>query len=125
MLVYQKLNGSEIQVAFALDGMLSAEHETAFAAAEGPRKLLIAKGVEKRPASQIAEELLAPEVVRQLGDLDTVEAIQDKLAEAQAESSRVELAMTRVGRITSVIRCGRSTSWSEVIQQQFLAANLR
>lgn len=46
-LLYESDGGGEFQLAFAIDGVLSPEHESAFAAAGGPARLNIAESVSR------------------------------------------------------------------------------
>jgi hypothetical protein len=47
-LVYLSLDSNDVQVGFAVDGNLSAEHENAFAGMEGPRKQGIVASIRKK-----------------------------------------------------------------------------
>lgn len=84
-LVYREQQGQDSQVAFAVDGELSASHEQAFAAAGLLKKLGIGKaGIV--PARRLAEEVLPQAVVAQL-DEDAANALQSELRQAQEQVS--------------------------------------
>lgn len=58
-LLYESERGGEFQLAFAIDGILSPEHESAFAAAGGPARLNIAESVNRSKQDRDAELLQA------------------------------------------------------------------
>lgn len=60
-LVYKAKDSNEIQVAFIVDNVLSGEHETAFARADGVKKLRIADSLEKSNPDKLAEEVVGIE----------------------------------------------------------------
>ena len=57
-LAYRAESGGALQVAFAIDGRLSAEHEAAFAKAGGPEKTKVFRGLHERPAPPRMVEML-------------------------------------------------------------------
>jgi hypothetical protein len=75
-LVYEALGGLEVQVAFAIDGRLSEEHERAFATAEGARKLGIIQALRAEAAEDVAKEVLGEELVRRSSDAPEVQALR-------------------------------------------------
>lgn len=92
ILVYRSETGPEVQVAFAIDGRLSEEHEQAFARADLARKLGIV--ADKRPA---ATEPL-PEPIRILVE----EALQDEAADQPTETPAEEAAAPRDAVVTAL-----------------------
>lgn len=76
MLIFQAIGRDEIQVAFAVDGALSQEHESAFAGADGPRVLGISQNVARPSVSEMAATLLRDTAASKLGDLGAAEALE-------------------------------------------------
>lgn len=84
-LVYAAERGSEVQVAFAIDGHLSEIHERTFAEHGGPRKMgflkIVAEGDERRRL----ERLLGKDIMRRLPDAAGMPAIRKAEADAREE----------------------------------------
>jgi hypothetical protein len=101
-LVYEALDGVEVQVAFAVDGRLSESHERSFSAAEGARKLGIVQTLHKRSSKDVAREVLGEELVRQTSESRDVQALRQAsdafrlaFADAQRKLDTVEQASER------------------------------
>ena len=74
-LVFQSLDrADDISIQFAVDGRLSEEHSSAFARAEGRRKLGIMGML--RDGDNVAPEVLGENVVSQLADESEVTALR-------------------------------------------------
>ena len=61
-LAYRAETGGTVQIAFAIDGRLSAEHERAFARAGGPAKTKVFRGLQERATPPRMEEVLGKEL---------------------------------------------------------------
>jgi hypothetical protein len=89
-LVYISSQASDVQVAFAVDGKLSPEHEIAFAQMDGPRK----QGITKTVLSHSNESGAVDELRESLGvsnsQLETLEKANSEV-EIQLESVKQEL----------------------------------
>lgn len=96
-LVYVSIDGNDVQVAFAVDGKLTAEHENSFARMDGPRKQGIVQSI--RQAS--SESLFVRELREQLGGpasednleiktLETVAALQQTNEKLSSSSDSAE-----------------------------------
>ncbi|GET43637.1 phospholipase D-like domain-containing protein [Microseira wollei] len=84
-LVYKEKDSDEIQVAFVVDGILSNEHETAFARSNSSKKIRsqIIDALQKNEPLKLAEEMLGQQfVAKNLVDPDVITA---KVTEAKAE----------------------------------------
>lgn len=97
MLIYQSLTGSDFQVGFVVDGMLSSAHEQAFIAGDGLKKLGIAQQLGRRGANDVLTDLV-PDLAKQLGDLSGIEALQQQArnaeAKVEADTERLNSAAT-------------------------------
>ena len=67
-LVYKASNGSEVQVAFIVDGILSPEYEKAFAQSGSIKKLRIAEALSQSEPRKLASEVLGSEFIAQAFD---------------------------------------------------------
>ena len=77
-LAYRAESGGALQVAFAIDGRLSTEHETAFARAQGPEKTKVFRGIHERAVPATIVEMLGEPLSRQV-----------KLAQAQGDADEL------------------------------------
>ncbi len=95
-LIYKAKDRDEVQVAFAIDGRLSSEHEQAFARANGVKKLRILGNLKDSEFKTLAEDILGREFVAQV-PLPDVEDIKDKVASVRAtiETTRQSLERTQ------------------------------
>lgn len=98
-LVFQAEATGEVQVGFLIDGRPSLDHETAFAAAEGARRIGILRRLREDDA---IPTLLPPEVLRQATDSDEARQLR-QAAEAfsqvvDEERERLTTATVEVDR---------------------------
>jgi len=84
ILIYKAKDSDDIQVAFAIDGVPSNEHEAAFARANGVKKLKILETIKESAPRKLAEEVLGYEFVAQ-APLQAVDKLQEEVASAQAQ----------------------------------------
>jgi hypothetical protein len=84
-LVYKAKVGDDVQVAFALDGRLSTEHEEAFARANGPKKLGILQSLAASTPGWNKNDIPPVEQVAGPPNEQELEAMKQAAAEAQAE----------------------------------------
>lgn len=83
MLVYKGKDSDNIQVAFAIDDVLSNEHEEIFARTNGIKKLQILENINESAPRKLAEAVLGHEFVDQ-APLQEIEAIKEEVFAAQA-----------------------------------------
>lgn len=83
-LIYKAKDSDDVQVAFAIDGVLSSEHEAAFARSNGVKKLKILETIKESAPRKLAEEVLGYEFVAQ-APLQAVDKLQEEVASAQAQ----------------------------------------
>ncbi|MFP4414519.1 phospholipase D-like domain-containing protein [Coleofasciculus sp.] len=95
-LIYKAKDRDEVQIAFAIDGRLSSEHEQAFARANGVKKLRILENLKDSEFKKLAEDILGREFVAQ-APLAEVEDIKDKVASVRAtiETTRQTIERTQ------------------------------
>ena len=86
-LAYRAESGGALQVAFAIDGRLSSEHEAAFARAKGPEKAKIFRGIH--------EPSVPPPMVEVMGDALSKQV--ERAAQAQGDADKLRRE-ARVGR---------------------------
>lgn len=91
-LVYAADCGTEVQVAFAIDGQLSEAHERTFAQHGGPRKMGFLKAVSERDGRRALERLLGKDLVRRLPDPARMPALRKAEADAAEEVRSAEPA---------------------------------
>lgn len=84
ILIYKAKDSDDIQVAFAIDGILSNEHEAAFARANGVKKLRLLEALRESAPRKLAEEVLGHEFVAQ-APLQEAEALKEEVSSAQAK----------------------------------------
>ena len=98
-LIYKAKDSNEVQVAFALDGRLSPEHEQAFARGNGAKKLRILENLKDTAPKKLAEDILGYEFVAQ-AQLAEVEDIQEKVSSVRAniETTRHSLEQTKTNQ---------------------------
>ena len=90
-LAYRAESGGTLQVAFAIDGRLSAEHETAFARAGGPEKTKVFGGLHERSAPPPMIEVLGKDLSRQVERAAQVQGnAEELLQEARAVRGRLD-----------------------------------
>jgi len=83
-LIYIAKDSDEVQVAFAIDGRLSDEHEAAFASANGAKQLHILNNLKESTPKKLAEEILGREFVEQ-APLQEIEDIKNQVATTQTQ----------------------------------------
>ena len=99
-LVYKAKDSDEIQIAFIVDGILSTEHEAAFARSNGAKKIKnqILIALQENEPLKLAEELLGKDfVTANLIDLDSITAQVAEVKtqiESQIESTEEKIAQT-------------------------------
>jgi hypothetical protein len=84
LLIYKAKDSDDIQVTFAIDGVLSNEHEAAFARANGVKKLRLLEALRESAPRKLAEEVLGHEFVAQ-APLQEAEALKEEVSSAQAK----------------------------------------
>ncbi len=95
MLEYETVDKArERQVAFAVEGQLQDEYETAFARANGPKCLRDLLAPVEEPIGERLKKQASPEVIERLGEVDDVEALADRVMAVEQEviSAKEELA---------------------------------
>jgi hypothetical protein len=101
-LVYVSLEGADVQVGFAVDGKLSAEHENSFARMDGPKKQGIVQSIRQVSAESDFVKHLRDEVVSTPEGAETLEErtletaaklqeVKDKLDSADSASNEEDL----------------------------------
>ncbi|MBD2606315.1 hypothetical protein H6G81_17705 [Scytonema hofmannii FACHB-248] len=83
-LLYKAKDSDDVQVAFVIDGVLSSEHEAAFARSNGVKKLRIVETLKESSPRKLAEEVLGRNFVA-LAPLQKIEAIKEEVYTAQAK----------------------------------------
>jgi hypothetical protein len=86
-LIYRSVQGNEVQVAFALDGRLSLDHERAFALNKGPEKTGILSSVLDKSGEEKARLFIGPATAEAALPLSKSEQLRGQLAAAQAALS--------------------------------------
>ncbi len=88
----------EVQIAFAVNGMLDEEYARAFAVHKGPTKIpeLLADGFKS--TAQLAHELLKPHVVKNLGSLEDVDELVERLEVIEEKMATKEVALEAESR---------------------------
>jgi len=84
LLIYKAKDSDDIQVAFAIDGVLSNEHEAAFARANGVKKLRLLEALRESAPRKLAEEVLGHEFLAQ-APLQEAEALKEEVSSALAK----------------------------------------
>ncbi|MCT7953178.1 hypothetical protein NG798_25595 [Ancylothrix sp. C2] len=92
MLIYKSKDSESIQVAFAIDGVVSNEHEENFARTNGVKKLRILEDLKNSAPRKLAKEVLGDEFVAHAeAPLQEIEAIKEEVSAAQAQiEERIE-----------------------------------
>lgn len=83
-LIYKAKESDEVQVAFAIDGIPSPEHEAVFAGSKSLKKLNILKSLQESEPGKLAEQFFGPELITQ-DRLKAAEKLKDKFDSALAE----------------------------------------
>ena len=121
MLLFQSQSGPEILVAFVVDGALSSEHEQAFMAKGGLRKLGISDATDLS-ANEVARRLLPSDLLKEVGDLSNAEALKRKVQSAQADilgaTERLRAASTEIERHTVRERAETARVAAEAAQKE-------
>lgn len=91
-LVYQAKDSDAVQVAFAIDGIISNDHERAFARADGAKKMRIVEGIRASSASKLVRQILGSELVdiAPLKEAETLKS-QEVTVRAEVEATRQSL----------------------------------
>jgi hypothetical protein len=95
-LIYKAKDSDDVQVAFAIDGVLSNEHEAAFARSNGVKKLKILETIKESTPRKLAEEVLGRDFVAQ-NPIPNIEIVKEKVFTAQAElQAQIETTRNRI-----------------------------
>jgi hypothetical protein len=95
-LIYKAKDSDDVQVAFAIDGVLSNEHEAAFARSNGVKKLKILETIKESTPRKLAEEVLGRDFVAQ-NPIPNIELVKEKVFTAQAElQAQIETTRNRI-----------------------------
>ncbi|WP_226697100.1 phospholipase D-like domain-containing protein [Qipengyuania flava] len=90
-LIYRAANNNSVQVGFAIDGRLSVEHEAAFAACGGPKRLGIEEAILKPKSERDVSGLKLPigprSAPQKSADLHRGKAIDGFISRASQDSS--------------------------------------
>ena len=88
----------EVQIAFAVNGMLDEEYARGFADHKGPTKIpeLLADGFKS--TAELAHELLKPHQVKNLGPLGDVDELVERLEVIEEKVATKEVALKEEGR---------------------------
>ncbi|MGB7712348.1 MAG: phospholipase D-like domain-containing protein [Microcoleus sp.] len=98
ILIYKAKDSDDVQVAFAIDAVLSNEHEAAFARAKGVKKLRLLEALRESAPQKLAAEVLGHEFVAQ-APLQQVEAIKEEVSAAQAQiEAQIEITRNTLER---------------------------
>jgi hypothetical protein len=98
ILIYKAKDSDDVQVAFAIDGVLSNEHEAAFARAKGVKKLRLLEALRESAPQKLAAEVLGHEFVAQ-APLQQVEALKEEVSAAQAQiEAQIEITRNTLER---------------------------
>ena len=98
ILIYKAKDSDDVQVAFAIDAVLSHEHEAAFARAKGVKKLRLLEALRESAPQKLAAEVLGPEFVAQ-APLQQVEALKEEVSAAQAQiEAQIEITRNTLER---------------------------
>ena len=91
--------GGALQVAFAIDGRLSEEHETAFARVRGPEKTKLFGGLHERDAPPEMAQVLGKDLYEQVQSAAHAQGIsaeelrdQARVARARIDDARLQAA---------------------------------
>jgi DNA-binding MarR family transcriptional regulator len=97
-LVFAADRGSEIQIAFAIDGKLSEQHERAFAEHSGPKKMGFVKAIAEGQARHHLQRLVGKDVVRSFPGRSAMAEARCEQLEAEAGIRAVEPAAQGANR---------------------------
>jgi phage shock protein A len=98
ILIYKAKDSDDVQVAFAIDDLLSSEHEAAFARANGVKKLCLLEALRESAPQKLAAEVLGHEFVAQ-APLQQVEALKEEVSAAQAQiEAQIEITRNTLER---------------------------
>lgn len=95
-LIYKAKDSDDVQVAFGIDGVLSTEHEAAFARSNGVKKLKILETIKESAPRKLAEEVLGREFIDR-NPIPNIEIVKEKVFTAQAElQAQIETTQNRI-----------------------------
>jgi hypothetical protein len=96
----------ERQVAFAVEGQIADEYETAFRNARGPELLTDVLSPRQEPLSQRIGRHVPKHVIKKLGDLDQVEELTARLAAARqgVDDAKKEYEVSKRADTRQVLR---------------------
>ncbi|MEG3852451.1 phospholipase D-like domain-containing protein [Microcoleus sp. Z1_C4] len=95
-LIYKAKDSDDVQVAFGIDGVLSTEHEAAFARSNGVKKLKILETIKESAPRKLAEEVLGREYIDR-NPIPNIEIVKEKVFTAQAElQAQIETTQNRI-----------------------------
>ncbi len=95
-LLYKAKESDEIQVSFAIDGVLSEKHENAFAGADGVKKMRIIEQLRDSEPRKLAERVLGYEFINQ-EPLEDADKLTNEIASVrtQLETVKTNLEQTK------------------------------
>ena len=102
-LAYRAASGSAIQVAFAIDGRLSAEHEKAFAREGGLERNKIFRGIHEPPVRPSIAQVIGDDLSTQVERVAQAQKDSDKLQAGVDAGQRPTDEATDVGRELSEV----------------------
>ncbi|WP_421475892.1 hypothetical protein [Agrobacterium tumefaciens] len=83
-LVFSADHGTEVQVAFAIDGKLSEHHERAFAEHGGPKKMGFLKALGQTDTTRQLERFIGKQTIRSYPSKTELRSLREAEAEAEA-----------------------------------------
>lgn len=89
-LSYRSESGGTLQVAFAIDGRLSMEHEEAFAQAGGPEKTKVFRGLHERVVPPPMVDVLGGDLSRQVNHVVQSQENAEKLRRERVAQGRLD-----------------------------------
>jgi len=93
-LAYRAESGGALQVAFAIDGRLSIDHESAFARVGGPQKTNLFRALQERATPPTMVDLLGTDLSQQIERAADPQGNAEKLrGEARAVKARLDEAL--------------------------------
>ena len=114
-LAYRAESGEALQVAFAIDGRLSEEHETAFARVRGPQKTKLFSGLHEPGAPPAIAQVLGKDLYEQVQSAAHAQGIsgeelrdQARVVRARIDEARLQAAQAHQPAAEEVVaRAGR------------------
>ena len=95
-LAYRAESGGSVQVAFAIDGRLSEEHERAFARVRGPEKTKLFSGLLERGAPPVMAQVLGKELYEQVASAAQAQGVSAEELQDEARLVRARIDEVRL-----------------------------